>query len=290
MTTKELVMREPREIKVSRGGPGSGWANPDADHHVYEYLWDEDPEAFGWRQGVRPKSRKLFVTRRGAPALIPESGTHDQLNAVQDQFTLGVIEVGGVIYTITEDGPEETEKPNMSMTPYVLVLEPEPKLLPDGTTVKGKSYRIATREDLEELTQEQLLTLFKVVLPKDRHGSYTFPNKTTAVDYVWNVWLLLITALTGRPRPSHSPVRDQVAKPVGRTVRKKDTESGDMANKVLTRTPVGIGARRKEGTRRTESWNVITDGMTFGEYIKAGGNAEDLNIIIRLGHVTLGTS
>lgn len=280
-----MILRDPTPIKVIRGGPGTGWANPDADHHVYEYRSDPDPNGPLWSRELRPRHRKYFLTRAGNPALVPTSGDNDRINSAQDQFTPGIIEVDGVVYSITADGIEETEKPTMPMKPYYLVMDPDPVLYLEEPA--GKSYRIGTREDLEALSMSQLFTLFRAVLPKERQAHYKFPNKNTGADYVWNAWLIIIPKILHGAKPSPEVDLAQDTKPVARTVRKKEVDNGEMDGKVLTRTPLGIGAKRKAGTRRTESWNVIRDGMTYAEYIVEGGSAEDLNIILRLGHATL---
>lgn len=271
--------------RTRRGGPGSGFWNSEADHHnvVYRVRSTWPGAKVEWLH-----YRFLFTTRAGSLPILPESGTREQLNDVEDQFTPGALVVDGTLYTITAEGTEETEKPTMPTSSHILLVNPWRIVtsLPDG--YKGKHFEIQQREDLEKLSQSQLLDLFKLVLPAKRHKSYTFKNHGQAVEFVWNVWVLLLSQIGPRVRPTPEPVRGQVANVMPR--KERGSERHALAGAKLTRTALGKGARRKEGTRRTDSWNVIEDGMTFEDFVAAGGHPDDLNIIIRLGHVTVGVS
>lgn len=58
------------------------------------------------------------------------------------------------------------------------------------------------------------------------------------------------------------------------------------SGKKIHRTPKGMGAHRREDTRRTRSWNVLKDGMVYEDALKAGALSADLMIMNRLGHIS----
>jgi hypothetical protein len=286
-TGQARVMRDPAPVvEGKRGGPGTGWRSPDSLHWVYRYTSDPDPSGPEWSRSLRPKHNKMFITRLGATPLLPQEGMHEEINHAQDQHTPGVIIVNGRLYEIDETGPQELEETEMPPTPYRLLENPWRLIPADEKVPKGeKSWIIRKKDDLKQLNTDQLASIFQEHLSPIRAKYHSFKSRPEAIEYTWNIWRLCITKFGPGYQDDDDPGEEKPR--TARTVKRKDIHDDSMAGKVLTRTKEGIGARRKAGTRRTDSWNAIKDGMTYSDYIKAGGHPDDLNIILRLGHTTL---
>ena len=104
--------------------------------------------------------------------------------------------------------------------------------------------------------------------------------------------------LEDRPRTAHyfspSAPKGSVVKEVLRSVSpqpskaappRKTSPNTNVGGHIF-RTPLGLGARRG-ASRRTDTWNLIEDGMTVSQLLEAGGHIEDFRIIQRLGHVEM---
>lgn len=287
-----VLLREPVQVHKKRGGPGTGWANPDADHHVYEYTSDPRPDAPVWAQGLRPKHRKMFITRSGIPLIVPDNATQDEINTARDQFTPGIVPIADCgIYIIPEEpGPPytlETEG-DVARKPYRLLqhpwqLIPVDEVLPKG---RGKAPVIARMSDLTQLSQDDLLEIFRMTMKPERAKQYSFRNKKLAVEYTWNIWSRVVSTIgpgakAAGAEKSHEKGKGHTPSPSRARVI-KEGEGG----KRIHRLPKGLSATRKSGTRRTESWAIIKDGMTVEAYVEAGGHMEDLKIMERLSHIT----
>lgn len=83
------------------------------------------------------------------------------------------------------------------------------------------------------------------------------------------------------------------AKGNGKAPRAASAEGGTpgkaspMSGKKLVKTAKGNEARRKEGTRRTEAWATLKSGVKYESAVAAGIEPADLNIMLKLGHITV---
>jgi hypothetical protein len=80
-----------------------------------------------------------------------------------------------------------------------------------------------------------------------------------------------------------APAPKAKAPPVS-TVMKPRAASHYGGQYRMYRTEVGKTARRG-ASRRTDTWNLIKDGMTLGELLSAGGHLDDFKKIQSLGHL-----
>lgn len=66
--------------------------------------------------------------------------------------------------------------------------------------------------------------------------------------------------------------------------RRRTVADPSVGSPRIYRTPSGLKARRGP-SRRTDTWNLIEDGMTVAELFASGGHPADFRIIQNLGHV-----
>lgn len=85
------------------------------------------------------------------------------------------------------------------------------------------------------------------------------------------------TTMATRKKSSSTATAEAEPKRRGRTP--------DFAGKKLHKTEKGNTARRNEASRRTATWNVISNGMKYETALEKGAHKDDIVILARTGHI-----
>lgn len=127
-------LRKTQTIRIDEDVRGAADKRYKVDKHVVEYR-DEDNNEY----------RKSFVVDRGETPNIPESGTHEELNAIAEQHT------GKKPATTPKAEPHGSTKLSVATSKKLLSLPPERQTLPFGPDLRAFRKQI-----MEELTGQKV--------------------------------------------------------------------------------------------------------------------------------------
>ena len=174
-------------------------------------------------------------------------------------------------YVVTPDGVVRSYTKAASATAMGLQLNAA--AAQDG---KQQVAFIATDDDLSQVPTSVLVTLHNIIRPEKPVKK--FSDRATAEKRMQGV--LEVLAKPGEaPAADASQENDSMASKTKKS-RARTTEgasagrpsifAGKIIRKVESKNP------RKEGTKGFESWNVLKGGMTYEQYVAAGGRRQDL--------------
>lgn len=169
----------------------------------------------------------------------------------------------------------------------MFVLNTLPELKVTACTTESKAIRLADKtqgllvrvpEDLKHVPDHILVRMFNAALGKDEKPMVKFPDKPTAIAKVWDVMGPLSWAGT-IPKGTKTgavPKEAKKAKGAPKAEAKRVAAFGVSrlsGQKLFRKTKKNP---RKEHSHGWYSFSKIKDGMTYEEYLAAGGRRQDL--------------
>lgn len=150
---------------------------------------------------------------------------------------------------------------------------------------------VAAAEDLEAVTGSVLADMYNARVPESDQIK-KFSTKAEGAERVWD--LLQNTNGADAPQNTEEPVAKKKA--TKKAAKKKATKAkasndskpgrtSSLAGKKAKITDTGKERNRREGSRRTASFNAITTGMLYETAIEKGAHPTDIAILTKMGDV-----
>lgn len=152
-----------------------------------------------------------------------------------------------------------------------------------ANAAKGEGdFVVSAQKDLQNIPGPVLIAVYNDAAVKGQGKTVAkFADKETAARRVWPTLDFLAkrgTVVEGAPRAK----REKTAREPGTGQRGRTSQfAGKVIKMIVTENP------RREGTFGYKSWEVMRDGMTFEDYIAAGGRRKDLAWDISYGRVKM---
>jgi hypothetical protein len=111
-----------------------------------------------------------------------------------------------------------------------------------------------------------------------------FSDRTTAERRVAEL-IKAHNELSG-PTSKETKTKKMTEAPIAPTTEKSTRgRTSSLAGKTIVK--LSAENPRREGTNGWKSWNLITEGMTYEQYVAAGGRRVDLAWDLKAGHIEL---
>lgn len=149
------------------------------------------------------------------------------------------------------------------------------------------SVLVASEADLANVKGDVLLAVYN----KTVEGEPLTKLKGNKAKQAAAVFEVLPQAAGLPARKAKTSAKGSASEDAPATTKERKPRGEGYAGKTLSVTDEGKNAKRRPETRRSTAFGIISGAkggkISYEKYIEAGGHADDLVIMTRLGHVTV---